>query len=256
VFRIEEHLKRLQNSAKLIGITLPKDCQSLEIFLNVVKNLINNNNLQENVFARATIHVDELVPGTRSRGLSTSLSIFLYEMKSIVPQNGARLKTSPWRRNPDFCIPSRAKVNGAYVNSVLAKQDALDAGFDDALFLDMNGHVCELTAANIFLVRDCKLITPSTATDILEGINRKTILEIAKEENLEVEEREVDMTELYIADEVFTCGTSAFVAPIINIDGRIIGTGQMGELTNKLKDRMLKIQSNSDNLSPKYLTKI
>jgi branched-chain amino acid aminotransferase len=93
---------------------------------------------KETVFARATIHVDALVPGTRSRGLSTILSVFLYEAKSIVPQDGARLKVSPWRRNPDFALPSRAKVNGAYVNSVLAKQDALDSGYDDAIFLDLD----------------------------------------------------------------------------------------------------------------------
>ena len=256
VFRIDEHLKRLQNSAKLIGIELPKECQTITKFSEVVKKLIKENKLKESVFARVTIHVDELVPGTKSRGMSTCLSIFLYEAKSIVPQNGTRLKTSPWRRNPDFCIPSRAKVNGGYVNSVLAKQDAIDSGYDDAIFLDINGHVSELSAANIFIVRGDVLITPGYAADILEGINRKTIIEVAKEEGLKVQERAVDMTELYIADEAFACGTSAFVAPITEIDGRVIGTGKIGAITKKLKDRMLSIQSNNDPLSGNYLTKI
>jgi branched-chain amino acid aminotransferase len=256
VFRIKDHFTRLRNSAKLMGMELPEECQTMENFLEVVRNLVQANSPKESVFARATIHVDELVPGTKSRGLSVCLSIFLYEMKPIVPQTGAKLKSSPWRRNPDFCIPSRAKVNGAYVNSVLAKQDAIDSGYDDAVFLDMNGHVCELSAANIFLVRDNVLITPGNSADILEGINRKTVLEIAELENLKVEEREVDLTEMYIADEVFTVGTSAFVAGILNIDGRVIGNGQIGEVTKKLKDRMLKIQSNSDELSGNYLTKI
>ncbi len=256
IFRIEEHLKRLRNSAKLIGIECPGECESLEKFLEVVKNLIKENSLNENVFARATIHVDELVPGTKSKGLNTILSIFLYEAKPIVPQDGAKLKISPWRRNPDFCIPSRAKVNGAYVNSVLAKQDAIDSGYDDAIFLDLNGHVCELSAANIFIVRDNILITPDNSADILEGINRKTILEIAEAENLKVEERKIDMTELYIADEIFTVGTSAFVAPVINVDGRIVNSGKEGKVTNLLKNKMQKIQTNQDELSKKYLTKL
>ncbi len=265
VFRIEEHLKRLRNSAKLIGIGCPTECESLEKFLEITKNLIQENNLQENVFARATIHVDELVPGTKSKGLSTILSIFLYEANPIVPQNGTRLKISPWRRNPDFCIPSRAKVNGAYVNSVLAKQDAIDSGYDDAIFLDTNGHVCELSAANIFIVRDGVLITPDNSADILEGINRKTILEAAEDmvrtgEIKKIEERKIDMTELYIADEIFATGTSAYVAPVIEVDGRKIGKENVGEnigsITKILKERMFKIQNNQDPLSKKYLKKI
>lgn len=256
VFRIEDHWKRLRNSAKLIGIDLPRECESLEKFLELVKTLVKENNLQENVFARTTIHVDELVPGTKSKGLSTTLSIFLYEAKPIVPQDGAKLKISPWRRNPDFCIPSRAKVNGAYVHSVLAKQDAIDSGYDDAIFLDLNGHVCELSAANIFIVREDILITPDNSADILEGINRKTVLEIAEKENLKVEERKIDMTELYIADEIFTVGTSAFVAPITNVDGRIVNFGKPGRITNLLKERMKKIHNNEDESSQKYLTKL
>lgn len=256
VFRLQEHLERLQNSAKLIGITLPEECCDIEKFRKVIQELVYVNQPKETVFARVTIHVDELVPGTRSKWLHTSLSVFLYEAKSILPQDGVRLKTSPWRRNPDFCIPSRAKVNGAYVNSVLAKQDAIDSGYDDALFLDLDGHVCELSAANIFLVRNNTLITPNISSDILEGINRKTILEIAREEDIKVEERIVDMTELYIADETFACGTSAFFAPIVEIDGRSIGTWNAWDLTKQLKNRMAKIQAWGDNLSSRYLTKI
>jgi branched-chain amino acid aminotransferase len=122
--------------------------------------------------------------------------------------------------------------------------------------LDLDGHVCELSAANIFLVRNGKLISPGLSSDILEGINRKTIMEIASADGVDVEEREVDMTELYVADEVFTVGTSAFVAGVVNIDGRMIGDGKVGKITQKLKDRMISIQSGSDKLSKKLLTKI
>lgn len=222
-FRLKDHFNRLTDSAKIIGIDEFEKKWDLTAFTDVVKKLVQSNGPTKPVFARATVHVDDLVPGTRSRGLYTSLSIFLYDAVPILPQAGARLKTSVWRRIPDYAIPSRAKVNGAYVNSVLAKQDAIDSGYDDCIFLDSHGHVCELSAANIFLVRNGQLITPDSTNDLLEGITRRTVIQLAKDEGITVVERSVDLTELYIADEVFACGTSAFLTPVIEIDARHIG---------------------------------
>ncbi len=232
-FRVAEHWQRLANSAKIIGLDMPE--WNEERFADAVRQIIQANDPKEDAFVRVSLHCTELVPGVRSRGLATDLSIFLYEAASILPKDGARLKTSVWRRVPDFSIPSRAKVNGAYVNSVLAKQDALDSGYDDCLFLDVAGHVCELSAANIFIVRDGTLITPGFSNDILEGINRRTVLEIAADLGIPAQEREIDLTELYIADEVFACGTSAFMTPILEIDKRKIGDGALGALTAKLQ---------------------
>lgn len=222
-FRLEDHFTRLQESARIIGIEGFEDEWTLASFKKVVIELLKENKPKQNVFVRATVHVDELVPGTRSRGLHTSLSIFLYDASPIVPQEGARLKTSVWRRIPDYSIPSRAKVNGAYVNSVLAKQDAIDSGYDDCIFLDAQGHVCELSAANIFIVRHGVLMTPDSNHDLLEGINRRTIIQLAKDLKIPVVERSIDLTELYIADEVFACGTSSYLANIIEVDARPIG---------------------------------
>ena len=247
-FRLKDHYVRLINSAKIIGIDTFQ--WSFEKFENAVKELIQANTVTELSFVRATIHVSDLVPGTRSRDLNTILSMFMYEANPIIPQNGARLKTSVWRRVPDSSIPSRAKVNGAYVNSVLGKQDAIDSGYDDCLFLDTQGHVCELSAANIFMVRDGVLITPSQNNDILEGINRKTVIEIAKTLNIQVVEREIDLTEVYIADELFTSGTSAFIAPIIEVDKRKI---ESGPITQKIKEAYAEIFSGKDE---KYLSNI
>ncbi len=255
-FRLPDHYQRLINSARIIGINTFETDWTYEKFLATVKGLIQANNIKENVFVRATVHVDELLPGTRSRGLSTSLSIFLYEAKPIVPQDGMRLKTSVWRRIPDYAIPSRAKVNGAYVNSVLAKQDALDSGYDDCIFLDINGHVCELSAANIFIVRQGAIITPDNANDLLEGINRQTIMEIAEDLGLPCRVRNIDLTELYIADEVFACGTSSFVAPVKEIDGRVIGNGQIGTLTTKLRKRHEEILAGTNPADDKYLVRL
>jgi len=167
-----------------------------------------------------------------------------------------RLKTSVWRRIPDYAIPSRAKVNGAYVNSVLGKQDAIDSGYDDCIFLDATGHVCELSAANIFMVRDGTLITPDKSSDILEGINRKTIMEIANNLAIPVVERSVDLTELYIADEVFACGTSSFVAPVTEIDARTIGTGKAGDMTLRIRELYNKIMDGVESSYKKYLTSL
>ncbi|MEK7588345.1 MAG: aminotransferase class IV [Patescibacteria group bacterium] len=250
-FRLEHHYERLVNSAKIIGIDTFEKNWDYNKFKNAVKELVDSNTLEAKVFVRATVHVSDLVAGTRSRGLSTVLSMFIYEAKPIVPQDGARLKTSVWRRVPDYSIPSRAKVNGAYVNSVLGKQDALDSGYDDCLFLDVAGHVCELSAANIFIVRDGVLYTPERSSDILEGINRKTVLEIAQELKIPTVEGTIDLTELYIADEVFACGTSAFIAPVSEIDARKIGKG-MTPITKILKEKYEQIFKGED---PEYIKK-
>jgi branched-chain amino acid aminotransferase len=234
VFRLPEHYKRLQDSAKIIGIDVPSSMQSYDQFQAQVTELMVANEIRSDVFVRASIHVDAVLPGTRSRGLHTLLSMFVYGADPIVPRTGARLKTSLWRRVPDTAIPSRAKVNGAYVNSVLARQDAIDSGYDDCIFLDGSGHVCELSAANIFMVRDGVLYTPDTHSDLLEGINRKSVLQMARDMGITAVERSIDLTELYVADEVFICGTSAFLTPVVEIDARIVAT-EAGPITKRLQ---------------------
>lgn len=238
-FRVREHVKRLISSARIIGI----DSHDLteELFLRALRETVTANGVTGDVFARCTLHVTDLVPGTRSRGLATDFSIFLYEAASILPEAGARLKTSVWRRIPDYAIPSRAKVNGAYVNSVLARQDAIDSGYDDCVFLDVSGHVCELSAANIFVVRDGVLHTPSNASDILEGISRKTLLTLARDMGIETCERAIDLTELYVADEVFASGTSAYLTPVVEIDKRSVNEGKVGPITEALRTKYFDV---------------
>ncbi|MDB5183677.1 MAG: ilvE 2 [Candidatus Saccharibacteria bacterium] len=244
-FRLEQHYNRLRSSAKIIGLDWPKGLDFAS-FQRDMKQLLMANKPLESVFVRATIHADGLLPGTRARGVHTQLSAFMYPATAIMKSSGVRLKTSQWRRIPDNSIPSRAKVNGAYVNSVLAHQDALDAGYDDCIFLDTLGHVCELAAANIFMVREGVLITPDTSSDLLEGINRRAILEFAEAEGIPTHERSVDLTELYIADEVFVCGTSAFVASVSEIDGRSIDGP--GPITQKIAALHAKALRSGDSL--------
>lgn len=255
-FRLKDHYNRLINSAKIIGIDTFEKNWSYDNFKTAVIELLQANSINETVFVRATIHVSELMAGTRSRGLKSLLSMFIYEAEPIIPQNGARLKTSVWRRIPDYAIPSRAKVNGAYINSVLAKQDAIDSGYDDCILLDANGHVCELSAANIFIVRGGTLITPGTSSDLLEGINRKTVLEITHNLKIPTKERNIDLTELYIADEVFACGTSAFIAPVHEIDARVINNRKTGPITNKINDIYWQILNGTNPTYKNLLTPI
>jgi branched-chain amino acid aminotransferase len=253
-FRLEDHYRRLINSAKIIGINTFSEQWTYEEFVKAVKKLIAANTIDRNIYVRATVHVSAEIAGTKSRDLPITLSMFIYDAEPILSPDGCRLKTSVWRRIPDFAIPSRAKVNGAYVNSVLAKQDAIDSGYDDCIFLDVQGHVCELSAANIFMVRRGKLYTPDTSADVLEGINRRTVLQLAREAGYEVSERPIDLTELYVADEVFACGTSANVSPVLEIDKRIVGDGKPGTITKKLQK--LHKKHRLERLDKQWLTEL
>lgn len=246
-FRIPEHLERLKLSARMIGLDDVSELIEEKTFLKTLTELIEANKPSSDQFFRVTIHATELVPGVRTRNLELTLSIFLYEAKNILPQEKAKIKTSLWHRIADTAIPARAKVNGAYVNSALAKQDALDSGCDDCLFLNKHGYVSELSAANIFLIKRDELITPDAASDILEGITRRSIIALAEENGMKVCERKVALTELYTADEVFACGTSAFVSPITEIDNRPIGDGTPGPLTLKLREQLKERQNNPNN---------
>ena len=255
-FRLTDHYRRLVNSARIIGIDTFEPAWSEARFVEAVREVVLANAVTEDVFVRVSVHVDEQLPGTRSRGISTLVSMFVYAAEPILPLDGARLKTSVWRRIPDYAIPSRAKVNGAYVNSVLAKQDAIDSGYDDCIFLDAAGHVCELSAANIFIVRDGVLITPGTASDLLEGINRSTVLLIADRLGLTTREREVDLTELYIADEVFACGTSTYVAPVIEVDARVVNGSSVGPVTARIRERYEAVLRGEDPEYERFVTRL
>ncbi len=255
-FRLADHYRRLVNSARIIGIDTFEPAWSEARFVEAVREVVLANDVAEDVFVRVSVHVSEELPGTRSRGMATLLSMFVYTAESILPLDGARLKTSVWRRIPDYAIPSRAKVNGAYVNSVLAKQDAIDSGYDDCIFLDAAGHVCELSAANIFIVRSGVLITPSTASDLLEGINRSTVLLVAEHLGVPTHEREVDLTELYIADEVFACGTSTYVAPVVEVDARAVNGSRIGPVTARIRERYQAVLRGQDPDYARFVTRL
>lgn len=159
------------------------------------------------------------------------MSAYVYPMGEILPRTGIHACVSSWTRSADNMIPSRAKVNGQYVNASLIKNEALRNGYDEAIVLDSQGHVSEGTVANLFIIRDGILITPDKSTDLLEGITRSSIIELAKYLGIKVEQRPVDRTELYVADEIFMCGSSAHITPVLSVDKRAIGKAKIGIIT-------------------------
>lgn len=233
MFRLPDHFRRLQNSAKLMAFDDFNRQWSYQQFAATMNNLLVKNKIRRDCLVRVAVFVDDILQGTRMHGLPHRLSAFVYA-PPLVPKTGVRLAVSSWRRTPDNAIPSRAKINGSYVNASLMKHEAVMNGFDDAIALDEQGHVAESTVSNIFLVRDDRLVTPSGSTDLLEGITRDTIFTLANHLDIHHEQRMIDRSELYLADEVFLCGTSLQIVPAIEIDRRVVGNGKPGPITKQL----------------------
>jgi len=177
---------------------------------------------------------DEII-GVRLHDLTTSFTVFAVPFGTYIDiDHGISCGVSSWRRTDDNAIPARAKITGSYVNAALAKTEAQEAGYDEAIVLTQEGHVSEGSAENLFIVRDGVLITPPGTENILEGIVRASILRIAADEGIPVQIRPIDRTELYICDELFLCGTGAQVSPVTSVDRRPVGAGAIGPITGRL----------------------
>ncbi len=256
VFRLKDHYERLIKSAKIMDFHSFSDEWTFDKFKTTMLDLLRRNKIQEDVLVRATIFIDELVAGTKIHDLKNSFSAYVYPLGEILPRTGINVCVSSWERVPDNAGPSRAKINGTYVNSSLAKNEALLNGYDEAILLDHNGHVAEATVANLFLVRDGVLLTPDPSSDILEGITRNTILTLAKSLNIPTLERSIDRSELYLADEVFMCGSSALVTPVLSIDKRTVGASAPGEITSKLLNSYKSAQYGQSQEFSSWLTEV
>lgn len=255
IFRLADHYRRLCDSAKIMDFADFSSMMNYEVFQKTMINLLLVNKIRENVLVRATLFIDELIAGTKANGLKTSFSAYIYPMAPLYPAAGVHACVSSWQRTPDNAIPSRAKVNGSYANATLMKNEALKNGFDEAIALDGAGHVTEGTVANLFMVRGGELITPDQSTDILEGITRDTILKLADNMNIPLRLRAVDRSELYIADELFYCGSSARITPILSVDKRKVGgAGSANSLTSKLAQAYEDAQMNESVFAAHWLT--
>jgi len=203
----------------------------------LVVELLQKEGYRQDVYIRPLAYFADEIIGVKLHDLQTELTIFSVPFDRYVSNDtGAHVTISSWRRVDDNMIPARAKVSGAYVNTALIKTDALRSGFDEALVLGQDGHITEGSAENLFMVRNGALITPPITDNILEGITRATVMELAEKElGLPVIQRSIDRTEVFICDELFLTGTAAQVTSITQVDHRPVGDGTMGAITAKLR---------------------
>ncbi len=239
VFRLKDHVKRLFNSARLVGMKIPYS--EREIY-NAVLQTVSANKLKE-CYIRPIVYYGYGQMGLNPIGAKVNVGIAAWKWGAYLGQdgiiNGVRIKISPWRRHSPKAMPVEAKVCGAYVNSILTKVDAVNTGYGEAVMLDEKGYVAEATGENIFIVKKGVLITPPRG-NILLGITRASILEIAKGESIKTAERRITKKQLYNADEAFLTGTAAEVTPIREVDGRKLGSGKPGAITKQLQSAFYK----------------
>ncbi len=233
LFRAREHYERLLRSCQILQISLPYTTDQLA---ELSAELIRRNEQHQDVYLRPVAYKTDEIIGVRLHGLKDDLIITAEPQGDYIDLSGLRCGVSSWRRVDDNAIPARAKISGAYVNSALAKSEAMQNGLDEAIMLTNEGHVSEGSAENIFLVINGELVTPAPSENILLGITRDTVMELARRElGMITRERQIDRTELYGADEIFMCGTGAQIAPVIEVDHRPIGQGKVGQISSALQ---------------------
>jgi len=254
IFRIYDHFTRLLNSAKIMQIQFDKTPQEL---VDITLELVRESGYKENIYIRPYLYTSALQLSPRFHDIKADIAIYIIQLNDYLDtKSGLKTMVSSWRRIDDTTIPTFSKASGGYVNSALAKSEAVQNGCDEAIFLDSRGLVSEGSAENLFMVRDGKLITPSLSSSILEGITRKSILEIAKNLKIDVVEREVSRSELYICDELFFSGTGVQVAWISEVDKRKIGSGQIGSITEMIQNLFFKIVTGEEKEYMKWLVSV
>jgi len=229
---LHEHFSRLLRSGKIMRISIPHNAGEL---VAITVDLLRKCGYREDAYVRPVAFKSTPVIGVRLHNLDDGLTIFAVPFGNYIEvEKGIACHVSSWRRVDDNAIPARAKITGSYVNAALAKSEAEEAGFAEAIVLTQEGHVSEGSAANLFLVRDGKLITPPATDNILEGIVRSSVMKIAADLGVAVEVRTIDRTELYVCDEMFMCGTGVQISPVTSVDRREVGTGEIGPITKRV----------------------
>lgn len=253
-FRMKEHFERMHNSCKIMFMD-PK--YSIEEYCNITKELLVKNNYRTDAYIRPTVYKSAQKVGPSLIDNPDGVLIFTTALGSyFAKEGGLSVCVSSWDRLEDNSIPPRAKISGAYANTALIVTEAKLAGFDDAIVLSNDGHVAEGSAMNFFLVKGDTLITSKETSNILVGVTRNTVIELAHELGLKVDIRDIDRTELYIADEAFCCGTGAQIMPVTKIDNRPVGDGNTGKNTEKIQKLYFDLVRGELDIHREWLTEI
>jgi len=247
--RLRDHYRRLLQSIKVLRMQFDLDADQMSA---LTVELLRREGYREDTYIRPLAYKADEIIGVRLHHLRDEFAIFAAPFgKYIEQQEGAKVCISSWRRNDDNAIPPRCKITGSYVNSALIKSEAHLNGYDEAIVLNADGHLSEGSAENLFIVRGGKLITPPVTANILEGITRQLIINLAKDElGVETVERQIDRTEVYIADEGFFCGTGVEVTPIGSVDQIPLGTGVVGPITRRIRELYFRIVRGDE---PRYM---
>lgn len=233
LFRLKEHYQRMHNGAKMFMISLD---YSVEEMIDITVELIRKDGLKEDTYVRPLAYKSTEQMGVRLHNLDDDFLMFAIPWGRYIDTDSCKCGVSSWRRSADDSIPPQVKSTGIYINSAFAKTEAINNGFDEAIMLAPDGHVSEGSGENIFLVMDGKLCTPASYNNILLGITRDTVMQLAKNElGVETIERPIDRGELYTAQECFLTGTAAHLTPVTEIDHRPVGSGKVGPITAQLQ---------------------
>lgn len=233
ILKAVEHYRRFLNSCRILNIVCPYTATEL---VQWTVRILEKNRYREDVYIRPLAFKASQVIKVTLSGLRDEVAIFAVPMGDYVKTENLSAVVSNWQRIADNIIPSRAKVTGAYINAALANDAATRDGYDEAFMLSIDGQVSEASSSNFFIVRDGTLITTPVTADILEGVTRRAIFQLATELHIPCEVRPIDRTELYVADEIFLAGTGAQIASVTSVDRRIVGDGKLGPITKSLQD--------------------
>ena len=254
IFRLDDHIKRFRNSGKVYSISLRFTDKEMA---NAIIDLCKKNNVKESCYIRPfyfvgrhgiNLHVTEDTP--------THAAIVMFPFGELFNKNGIKTGISSWRRINDMSTPPLAKMGGNYLNSILATQESKRNGYDEAILLDHLGNISEAPGENIFMIRNGKLSTPPPSSSALEGITKDSVIEIAKDLGYQTIEREIPRTEIYFADEVFLTGTAAEITPVISIDGKKVGDGKVGKITEKIRTIYTDITMGKSKKYSKWITSV
>ncbi|MCE2403565.1 MAG: branched-chain amino acid transaminase [Dehalococcoidia bacterium] len=249
IFRLREHYERMLRGCRLLMLDIP---YSLEELCDITVELVERSGYSQDLYIRPLAYKSaEVVANLKLQELESDFCLVAVPFGSYLGTDVLRCCTSSWRRVDDAMMPARFKISGLYVNSILAKTEATLAGFDEAIILNQDGHVCEGSGENLFLVADGRIYTPPIEDNVLPGVTRDTVMQLARSElGLDVVEAHIDRSQIYVADECFLTGTAAHLTPVVEVDSRRIGDGSAGPVSSRLRDLYFDIVVGRN---PKYI---